>query len=402
MAINVPMPSLPGDALLKGLDTGSNMFAKIMNAKYNNSLHPSGDVANAMYVEQLKNQYGEDDPRYLQAKAAHEMAMSGHQSLIDYRGVLNQTAGIRATSPLGKLINEGKGQGAVDILNGNRGGAPAQGGQANQGGQNVAPGAQGAPANARYKVGEQYYNQEGEPVYDNNPRTPDERKAYEQAIGKGTTDAAIRAKIPYAKNVKITMDSINPQALVQYSGPQGTVKYGIDTLKAAMGSPTPEFMAYQEALTSAKTLSKQLRQFWGDSIQPAATDKIDQLTNPSHWLKDPKVALQQYNQLKKITDQELKTFEKAGTSPVNFDFKDGNFLVTREQKAAKAEQEAGNNEMGGYPDNGEADDQIIAAYGPELIKISPKYTKENIKHTAKQRGISVADVIDQLMGQGGQ
>lgn len=387
MAINVPMPSLSGDALLKGIDTGSNMFAKVMNAKYNNSLHPSGDVANAMYVEQLKNQYGEDDPRYLEAKRAHDLALSGHQSLIDYRGVLNQTAGIRATSPLGKLIAEGKGQGATDILRNGQGG-----------GQQVAQPAN-TPANARYKVGEQYYNDAGEPVYDDNPRSPQERKAYEQAIGKGTTDSAIRAKIPYAENVKITMDSINPQALVQYSGPQGTVKYGIDTLKAAMGNPTPEFMAYQEALTSAKTLSKQLRQFWGDSIQPAATDKIDQLTNPSHWLKDPKVALQQYNQLKKITDQELQTFKTAGTSPVKFDFKDGNFLVTRDQKAAKAEQEMGNDDMGGYPE-GEADDQMLAVYGPDLIKQNPKYTKENIKHTAKEMGISVGEVIDQLMSKG--
>jgi hypothetical protein len=388
MAINVPMPSLPGDSLLKGIDTGSNLFSKIMNAKYNNSLHPSGDVANAMYVEQLKNQYGEKDPRFLEAKRAHDMAMSGHQSLIDYRGVLNQTAGIRATSPLGKLMLEGKGQGATDILRGNQE-------------SSVAPGAANAPPTARYKMGEQYYNESGEPVYDNNPRTPEERQAYEQAIGKQTTDPAIRERIPYAKNVKITMDSIVPEDLVQYSGPQGTLKYGVDMIKAGIGNPPPEFMKYQEALTGAKTLSKQLNQFWKGSVQPVATQEIDKLTNPSHWNKNPQVALQQFNQLKKITDQELLTFEKAGTSPVklNYDKETGNFFTSLKDKSAKAEEQTGAQEQGNYPAEG-ADDQIIAAYGSDLIKINPKYTKENIKHTAKLRNMPVSALIDQLIAGG--
>jgi hypothetical protein len=383
MPLNIPMPGLPGDALLKGIDSGSNMFAKIMNAKYNNSLHPSGDVANALYVEQMKNQYGENDPRYLEAKRAHDMALQGHQSLIDYRGVLNQTAGIRATSPLGKLLAEGRGQGATDILRGGQGGAQQVSQPAN------------TPENARYKVGEQYYNDSGEPVYDNNPRTPDERKAYEQAIGKGTTDAAIRNKIPYAENVKITMDSIVPEDLVQYSGPEGSYKFGVDSIKAALGKPPPEFMAYQTALTGAKTLSKQLRQFWGDSIQPSAMDKIDQLTNPSEWKKNPQVALQQFNQLKKITDQELQTFKTAGTSPVKLGFKDGNFLVSSDQKSAKAEQD-----MGGGEASNQSED-FLKAMAPNLIQINPDYTVENIKHTAKSRGISIEAVVKQLLAKAG-
>ena len=68
MALNIPNTELPGTSFLKGIDTGSNLFGKVMNSRYNNSLHPSGDVANALYVEQLKNQYGENDPRYLEAK----------------------------------------------------------------------------------------------------------------------------------------------------------------------------------------------------------------------------------------------------------------------------------------------------------------------------------------------
>ena len=272
MAVNVPMPSLPGDALLKGIDSGSGMFAKIMNAKYNNSLHPSGDVANVMYVEQLRNQYGEDDPRYLEAKRAHDMAMSGHQSLIDYRGVLNQTAGIRATSPLGKLINEGKGQGAVDILNGRAPaqGSTAQGSPAPQGNQGGAP---KTPTGARYKVGEQYYNDQGEPVYDDNPRTKEEREAYERAINKGTGDAEARNTYLRAQNLDKTRQSINPQDLTRYSGKP--FDYAKELMKMAVGGqPSEEYIAHAKAVNAASLMADQMRQFYKDSIQPSAMDRL--------------------------------------------------------------------------------------------------------------------------------
>ena len=33
MALNIPMPGQPGDALLKGIDTGSTLFSRIMQPK---------------------------------------------------------------------------------------------------------------------------------------------------------------------------------------------------------------------------------------------------------------------------------------------------------------------------------------------------------------------------------
>lgn len=395
MALNIPNTDLPGNSFLKGVDSGSNMFAKIMNARYNNSLHPSGDVANAMYVEQLRKQFGEDDPRYLEAKKAHEMSLAGRQSLIDYRGVLNQTAGIRATSPLGKLIAEGKGQGATDLLAGNQGG---QGGQVTK----------RPPAGARYKEGEQYYNEQGEPVYDEdeNPRTPQERKAYEQAIAKGTTDAAIRNKIPYAENVKITMDNINPDHLVQFSGPKGHLRLGIETLKAATGNPSQEYLDYQTAVTGANTLKKQLRQFWGDSIQPAATEEIGKLTNPSHWLKNPAVAKQQFEQLKKITDQELQSFTSHGTSPIKLDYdkKSGQFYTSEgaapeaPTKSALQQKVEGSGRKGRNTISQE-DRNYANVISGQLIDVMPEATAQNIIDTAIKRNKTVTEVIEHLVQQ---
>ncbi len=371
MALNIPNVGTNLDALMKGIDTGSNMFARIMNAKYNNSLHPSGDVANAMYVEQLRQQYGENDPRYLQAKAAHDMTMSGHQSLMDYRHQLSNLAPYRAATPEEKLIAAQKGRGVLQTF---AGGAVGQAdGDASQ-----------EPISAGMVEGN-----------DGHVISEDEARVYNQALGKKTTDAAIRNKIPYARNVKITMDNINPQDLVRYSGPEDRAKLTYESIKAALGRPSPEFMAYQKALTGAKILSKQLRQFWGDSIQPAATDKIDQLTNPSEWKKNPEVALQQFNQLKQITEQELQTFLNAGTAPLKLDYdsQTGSFY-TGNKKPDESEQ-------GFRSAQTEAEDnKLLAYYAEQLKNIDPEYTPDNIKHTAKEEGKSVGQVITELMAGG--
>jgi hypothetical protein len=391
MALNIPNVGTNLDALLNGLKTGGDLIHQIKTAQYNNSLHPSGDVANALYVEQLKNQYGDKDPRYLQAKAAHDLALAGHQSLIDYRDVLNQTAGVRFTSPLGKLIAEGKGQGAQDILN--------SGNQSNTGSK--------APPNSRFKLGEQYYDAQGNPVYDTNPRTPDERKAYEQAIAKGTTDAAIRNKIPYAENVKITMENINPDDLVRYSGPKGHVRLGIEMLKAATGSPSQEFLDYQTAVTGANTLKKQLRQFWGDSIQPTATEQIGQLTNPSHWAKNPIVAKQQFEQLKKITDQELTSFTSHGTSPVKLDYdtKTGQFYTSENPKksASSLQEKVESTAKKKVPNAISQEDKDFAnTISAQLIDVMPEATADKIIETAIKRKMPVTEVVKLLVQQAQQ
>lgn len=384
MAINVPMPDLPGDSLLKGLNTGSELMHKMMLNKYNSQLHPSGDVANAMYVQQLRNQYGEQDPRYIAAKRAHDLALQGRESLIGYRDVLNQTAGIRATSPLGKMIAEGKGQGAMDILRGNRGGH----------------GGSSAPPNARYKVGNQFYSEEGDPVSggnatgDNNARTPEERTAYERKIAKETGDEDARKRMRFAENLDITRQSINPENLTRYSGPQGTLKLMGEHVKSFRGNPSQEYLDYNTAVNSASLMSKQMRQFYGESIQPTATEKLDALANPSTWYKNPKVAQAQWDSLNKILDQETETYRKYGTSPIelnglNYDSKKGKFVVGT--RKASERPTSNSNEGGSFDMN------VVI---PQLLKINPNYTEKNIRDTARIRKTTVDNVINQLFQRG--
>lgn len=359
MAYNIPMPDLPGDALLKGLDTGSNMMARLMNARYNASLHPSGDVANALYVQQMRNQYGENDPRYLEAKRAHDLALAGHQSLMDYRTQLSNLAPYRAATPEEKLIAAQGGHGVLQTFGRGQGKTPVKAGMVS-----------------------------GE---DGHVITEQEAKVYNQALGKKTTDAAIRNQIPFAKNVEITLDSINPDDLVQYSGPHGTVQYGMDFLNAAMGNPSPQFLAYRKAVTSAKMGAKQLRQFWKDSIQPSAREQIEKLTNPTTWNKNPEVAKQEFEQLRNITKQELQTFREAGTSPLKLNYKNGMFYVGDQQSDSAASE---------TDKNSNASDDFLKQMEPRLLEIDPEYTSENIKHTAKKNKIKIEDLVKKLMSPG--
>lgn len=380
MALDIPMPESPGDSLIKGLGAGGDLMHKLMLNKYYNTLHPSGDVANAMYVEQLRNQYGENDPRYINAKRAQDLALQGRESLIGYRNVLNQTAGIRATSPLGKLIAEGKGQGATDIL------------------RNGGAGASSAPSNARYQVGGQYFTEEGEPASGGSSppssggsaRTPEEQTAYERAINKGTSDAATRNKLNFATNLDKTRNSINMEDLTRYSGLKGTGKYLYESAQALRGNPSQEFINHNNAITAASLMRDQMRQFYGDSIQPKALERLDELTQPSTWYRDPKVAQARWQQLNKILDTETQTYRDKGTSPIHLNGLDvdkkGNFVIPNANNNTVDEQNTGN-EGGSYDLN---------AVESQLTKIDPRYTAKNIRDTAKAYGKTVDQVVYEL------
>lgn len=332
MAVDIPNVGSNIDTLMKGVDTGSNLIHKMMLNKYNNTIHPSGDVANAMYVEQLRNQFGENDPRYLEAKHAHDLGLMGRQSLMDYRNVLNQTAGMRSTSPLGKQIAEGKGQGAQDIINNFRKGAvPNSGYSYDQSGNNVIA----SPSEVNDAVMNSLPR-------DNNPRSAEEREAYERAINKTTSDAAARNKLNFATNLDLTRKSINPDDLTRYSGLKGTGNYLRESAKATLGNPSDEYIANQKALAASSLMVDQMRQFYGDSIQPAAMQRLTKLANTSTWIKDPKVAKAQWDQLNTILDKETQTYREKGTSPIHLnglDFKNGKFVSGNDKETPPPNQE---------------------------------------------------------------
>jgi hypothetical protein len=334
MPTGIPLPGDLGELLRQGIETGGNLYTRLMENKNANQLHPSADVANAMYVEQLRQQYGENDPRYINAKRAHELSLSGRESLMGYRDTLNKTAGLRATSPTGKLLAEGQGKGAQDILNQHGGRQDYNLGQTDESSDRKLPLAQ-----EQIEKLKQYYNPQDNALprkqADDNPRTPEEREVYQRALNKQTSDQPTRTTLLRAENLDKTRHSINPMDLTRFSGLNGSAHYAYEAAKAAAGNPSDEYLAYSQAISSATLMADQMRQFYGDSIQPSAMDRLRHLSNPSTWIKNPKVAQAEWNQLNKILDQETETYKQAGTSPIKLnkiDFKDGQFTIGNNKK----------------------------------------------------------------------
>lgn len=315
----IPFPGSGIDAFGSGMNRLFDDLMRRQQLAKQANLHPSGDVANALFVEQLRSKFGENDPRYLQAKSAHEMGIKSKESLFDYRNSLMQTAPFRALSPTGKTLAESRGQSPLDAKMKAMGGVPG--------------------INPRIKefVGEQGYDENGNPIYEEEESIsltgdPEKDAIYNRALAKQTTDAAARNIYLRAQNLDKTRSAINVDDLTRYSGLKGTGQYLLESAKAASGNPSPEFLAHAQAVNSASLMADQMRQFYGDSIQPSAMDRLRQLSNPATWFKDPKVAKAQFEQLNKILDQETETYRNAATAPTTMNrikFEKGKFSIEK-------------------------------------------------------------------------
>jgi len=365
MALNIPNVGQPGDAFLKGMEGGSNMLQKMMLSKYYGQLHPSGDVANALYVEQIGRTQGYDSPAYINAKAAHDLSLANRNSMIDWRGTQQQLAPFRVTSALGRSIAEGQGRGALDILPRTPGGSPRgavsqQGQQAPQGVQTPQGGQLGTGAPAMHR-GQQWYDAEGNPVYppgaydeqdgqqpvgqsdmqqDGQPQTPEGvdpevADAYERELAKKTSDPDARRRNLFATNIDKTIDFIRPKKLTQYSGLKGAVDRLNDEYKAQKGQAPERFKEFQDSMTAAEILADQVRSFYGTSVQPSIIKRLEKLTNPSSWIKTPEIAEQNFNALVKILKSEGETYKESVRSPVKFKRKEA-----MQQQSNETEQQS--------------------------------------------------------------
>lgn len=289
----IPLPGPPGEAFMKGAANTQNILDSIMK----NSLNPSqmrlneaqakqaeakstlpfggqippGPAGQTVGLEMVKNLYGEQSPQYKQAKGMYDLSRESDQARINYQGILSESAPKRFSTPLAKSIQE-----LEDIKKG------------------FLPGTERPLSNTQKK----YY--EGK---------------YGLNLIKQTTDADTRKRALYSNNIDLTLQQLDPNALTQYSGLEGTGRLLKDAADSASGNPSPQYEAYTNALTAADTLAKQVRQFYGDSITAGVQKGLKALTNPTSWVKHPSVALANYNHFVKILKSEQQTFKKSLQSP---------------------------------------------------------------------------------------
>lgn len=222
-------------------------------------------------LEAVKMMYGEGSPQYKQAKSMLDLEQQSTQSRINYQNILANTAPKRSSTNLAKTAQEFE-----DIK------------------QGYLPGT---------KI----------------PLNDEQRKQYEGMYGldfiKKTTDSDTRKRNLFANNIEVTQSKIDPVALTQYSGLKGATQLLKDRADSASGKPSERYKNYEKSLTAAKMLAKQIRQFYGDSITPGVQEGLKQLTNPSSWMKDPDIALSNYNAFTDLLNQEMSTYRQATESP---------------------------------------------------------------------------------------
>lgn len=232
-----------------------------------------GAGGEALGLEMLKDQYGEESPVYKNALNSYNLDQSKKNQLMNYQQALMETLPKRTASPLAKQQME-----QSDIEQGFMPGTTA--------------GGKGVPVSPEKQA--------------------DLLNQNRLKLLKDVTDPKMRERALYAANMEKTINTLNPDALTIYSGPQGRLQMAEDIAQStASKKDVPRYKAYKEALTSAKVLAKQVRQFYGDSITPQVQEQLAQLADPTTWYEQPDIAMARYNQFVNILGTEADTFFDA-------------------------------------------------------------------------------------------
>ena len=76
-------------------------------------------------------------------------------------------------------------------------------------------------------------------------------------------------------------------------------------------------------MAAAELLAKQVRQFYGDSIQPSMQARIEEMINPASWANNPKIAKQNFDTVTSILKKETGTYRGALKSTKEFESQAG-------------------------------------------------------------------------------
>ena len=232
-----------------------------------------GYPAEALGLKLLEDKLGPEHPAVQQAKRRIETEIAQKEGLNEYRGVLTQTTPKSRATPLAKANMELE--------------------EAKQG---YVPGTN------------------KEEVIESPERQKELENQYKLDINKKTSDVDTRKKTLYASNVDKTLGRINVDDLVQFGGIQGQARLKAEEFAASSGKPSDRYLKYLDAKTNSELLAKQVRQFYGDSIQPHVQKALKMLTNPATWRNDPKSAKRIFNALKETLELETGTYRNAQTS----------------------------------------------------------------------------------------
>lgn len=259
-----------------------------------------GEAGQVLGLESLRQMFGENSPQYQQAMDAFNLGLQSDLSRINYQNTLAQTAPTRMLTPLGKAITEQ---------------------------QNISQG----------------FMPNGKPLSYPGPNgTKELSGVYDLLINKTATDTDARKRNLFAENIEKTLQSINPEDLFQYGGLKGTAEKYTQQGLASLGKQSADYDKYQQAMQGAEMLATQVRQFYGDSIQPQMMKRLEAITNPASWTNNPKLSLEMFNKTKSILQKEMQTYRDAmKNSDVYRGLQNSDLTINPSPKQAQALVDAG-------------------------------------------------------------
>lgn len=139
--------------------------------------------------------------------------------------------------------------------------------------------------------------------------------SYELKRQKDISDSQTRNRNLFASNIEKTISFINPDDLTKYSGVQGQLKKHLAAARSGLGYEDKDYNKYLEAKQGVDFLAKQIRQFYGDSVQPSVQKALSELADPTSWDRSPEEARKIFDKNINILKNETSTYREALQSP---------------------------------------------------------------------------------------
>lgn len=139
---------------------------------------------------------------------------------------------------------------------------------------------------------------------------------YDAAAQKVTSDKSTRDKVKYAQNIEKTINSIDPSIIKDYSGPEGYARLAKD-FSSQFNGDNDRYDKYNDFVkVKVPIIVSQIRQFYGDSVQPSVKKELEEVANPISWKKSPHVAMKQFESLVSLLENEADTYRSNLNNPL--------------------------------------------------------------------------------------
>jgi hypothetical protein len=132
--------------------------------------------------------------------------------------------------------------------------------------------------------------------------TPDDISSLQEKTADVLTKRTATAQVLNQRQYAIVLDSLFDEgsklmpSVVSYAGAQGKVNLAKDAARASLGEVSPRYSEYlQFTNVVAPNTANEMRRVLGGQATDYEAKVMNNLSNPSFWLTNPKLAMEQWN-----------------------------------------------------------------------------------------------------------